>query len=172
MSAKRHTASERPERPALSQPPGRHMIEFNPMPSDERIVDTMVQLARATTTHRIIIAGNNSDGVFLELHRRGYAKITTTKGSRAPCGQHDVAFLASNRESIEELEAILDHLVYFLSASGVLVVWVGPHERMPDRKLRITLAKLGFRIESGTICENGVAIAARRLETNPVAKAA
>jgi hypothetical protein len=148
------------------------MTKFNPTPSDERIVDAMVQLARATKTHRMIIAGNNGDGIFLELHRRGYAKITTTKGSRAPCGQHDVAFLASNRESIEELEAILDRLVYFLSANGVLVVWVGPHERMPDRKLRIALTKLGFRIESGTVCENGVAVAARRLESSPVAKAA
>jgi len=67
------------------------MTKFNPMPSDERIVDAMVQLARATKPHRMIIAGNNGDGIFLELHRRGYAKITT-KGSRAPCGQHDLRF--------------------------------------------------------------------------------
>jgi hypothetical protein len=148
------------------------MTKFNPMSSDERIVDAMVQLARARTTHRMVIAGNNSDGIFRELHRRGYARITTTKAIRAPCGQHEVALLASDRESMEELEAILDELVYFLSATGVLVVWVGPHERMPDRKLRIALNKLGFRIEAGTVCEDGVAIAARRLESSPVAMAA
>jgi len=34
------------------------------------------------------------------------------------------------------------------------------------------LQRLGFRIESGTRCENGIAIAARRLELNPAAKAA
>jgi hypothetical protein len=148
------------------------MTKFNPIPSDERIVDAMVQLARATKTQRIIIAGTNDDKIFLELHRRGYARIMAAKASRAPCGQHDAAFVASDREPIEELEAILDRLVLFLSATGVLVVWVGPHERMPDRKLRIALNKLGFRIEAGTVCENGVAVAARRLESSPVAKAA
>jgi hypothetical protein len=148
------------------------MTKCNPMPSDERIVDAMLQLARATKMHRMIIAGTSSGDIFLKLHRRGFARITAAKASRAPCGQHDVALLASNKESIEELEAILDRLVHFISANGVLVVWVGPHERMPDRKLRIALDKLGFRIESGTVCENGVAVAARRLESSPVAKAA
>jgi hypothetical protein len=148
------------------------MTKFNPMPSGERIVDAMVQLARATKTHRMIIAGTTGGEIFLELHRRGYSKITTTKANRAPCGQHDVALLASDRESIEEVEAILDRLVHFLSANGVLVVWIGPHERMPDRKLRIALDKLGFRIEAGTVCENGIAVAARRLVSSPVAKAA
>jgi hypothetical protein len=31
---------------------------------------------------------------------------------------------------------------------------------------------LGFRIEAGTVCENGIAVAARRLVSSPVAKAA
>jgi hypothetical protein len=148
------------------------MTKFDPTPSDVRIVDAMIELARAAKTHRIIIAGTIGADIFLELHRRGYAKITTAKASRAPCGQHDIALVASDRDSIEELEATLDRLVHFLSANGVLVVWVGPHEKMPDRKLRIALGNLGFRIESGTVCESGVAFAARRIESSPVAKAA
>ena len=148
------------------------MIHSNPNPSDERIVDAMIQLARATKTKRMIVASSSSTDVFLELHRRGYPYVTTTNISRIPCGQHDVALVAWGSDSIPALETTLDRLVQFLSPYGVLVVWVGPHERLPDRKLRVTLAKLSFRIEAGTVCEDGVAIAARRLESSPVAQAA
>ena len=148
------------------------MTKTNPISSDERIVDAMIQLARATKTQRMIVAGSDSSEIFLELHRRGYTNVTTTKTSRAPCGQYEVAFVASGGDTLETLDATLDRLVHFLSIRGILVVWVGPHERMPDRKLRIALGKLGFRIESGIVCENGVAIAARRLESRPIAKAA
>lgn len=148
------------------------MIQTNPIPSDERIVDVMLQLARAKKTQRLIVAGSNCPEVYPELHRLGYPHITTTRTTRIPCGQHDVALVASGHDSVDALEATLHGLVHFLSAGGVLVIWIGSQERMPDRKLRLALNRLGFRIESGTVCESGVAFAARRLESSPVAKAA
>jgi hypothetical protein len=148
------------------------MTQSRPNPSDERIVDAMIQLARAAKSHRMIAAGPYSAEVFLELHRRGYPRVTTIKTSRVPCGQYDVALVAWRAHSIKALETTLDWLVHFLSAAGVLVIWVGPHERMPNQTLSLALKRLGFRIESGTSCENGVAIAARRLDSVPAAKAA
>jgi hypothetical protein len=148
------------------------MTQSSPIPSDERIVDTMIQLARAVKLHRVIVTGSNSADIFVELHRRGYHRATTTKICRAPCGQYDVALVAWREPSIRALETILERLVHFLSAVGVLVVWIGPHERVPPQALRLTLGRLGFRIESGTRCENGIAIAARRHESVPAAKAA
>jgi hypothetical protein len=148
------------------------MTKSSSIPSDERIVDAMIQLARAAKSHRMIVADSNSSDVFLELHRRGYPRVTTIKTCRAPSSQHDVALVAWREHSIRALETTLDQLVHFLSAAGVLVVWVGCHERMPNRTLRLALQRLGFRIESGTCCENGVAVCARRLESNPVAKVA
>jgi hypothetical protein len=148
------------------------MTRSGSIPSDERIVDAMIQLARTARSHRVIVAGSNSSEIFLELHRRGYPRVTTTKTSRAPCGQHDVALVAWREHSTRALETTLDQLAHFLSAAGVLVVWLGPRERMPNRTLRLALERLGFRIESGTCCDNGVAVCARRLETSPVAKVA
>jgi hypothetical protein len=148
------------------------MTEPGSIPSDVRIVDAMIQLARAAKSHRMIVAGANSSEIFLELHRRGYPHVTTTRSCRAPCGQHDVALVAWRERSVGALETTLDQLAHFLNAAGVLVAWVGPHERMPNRTLRLALEGLGFRIESGTCCENGVAVSARRLESNPVAKVA
>jgi hypothetical protein len=53
----------------------------------------------------------------------------------------------------------------------MVAVWVGRDEDAADRKLRSMLDRLGFRLEAGTACENGLAVAARRLESVP-AKAA
>jgi hypothetical protein len=148
------------------------MTQSSPILSDERIVDAMIQLARAAKSHRMIAAGSNSAEIFLELHRRGYPRVTTTRICLVPCGQYDVALVAWREQSIRTLETTLDRLVHYLSAAGVLVVWIGPHERVPDQALRLAFGRLGFRIESGTSCENGIAIAARRLDSVPAAKAA
>jgi hypothetical protein len=150
----------------------RQMAQCNPIASDERIVDAMIQLARATKSRRIIVAGAHSAEVFLELHRRGYPLVTTTKTCRIPCAQHDVALVVSADEPNESIEATLNRLVDFLSAAGTLAIWTGSHERAGSRKIRLALVKLGFRIEAGTSCEKGVVIAARRLSSAPAAKAA
>ena len=141
------------------------------IPSDERIVDTMIGLARIAKSHRIILAGSISFEMFVELHRRGYLRVTTTRICHVPCGQHDVAFITWPGPSFGVLEAALDGLVHFLSAAGVIVIWVGPRQ-MSSRALRLALKKFGFRIESGTRCEGGVAISARRIESSPLASVA
>jgi hypothetical protein len=140
------------------------MTRSNSIPSDSRIVDTMIQLARAAKLHRMIVAGSNSPEVFLELHRRGHLRATTAKLCDVPCGQFDVALVAWREPSTKALETTLAHLVPFLSGAGVLVVWAGPHECMPNHTLRLAVEKLAFRIESATCCENGVAVCARRLQ--------
>jgi hypothetical protein len=148
------------------------MTTSHPTPSDERIVDAMIELAGAAKSHRMIVAGSGSAEVLVSLLRRGYSRVTTTKTCRAPCGQNDVALVTWREHSIKALATTLDWLVHFLRPAGALVIWVGPHERMPHQTLRLALEKLGFRIEVGTCCENGVAISARRLDSTPVAKAA
>ena len=148
------------------------MTQPSLIPSDERIVDAMIERARAATSNRIIVAGSNSAEIFLKLHRRGYSRVTTTKICLVPCGQHEVALVAWREQPIKALETTLDRLAHYLTASGVLVFWIGPHERIANKLLGSALQRLGFRIESGTHCENGIAIAARRVDLVPAAKAA
>jgi hypothetical protein len=148
------------------------MTQPSPIPSDERIVDAMIQLALPTRLHRTIVAGPHSPETLLELHRRGYLRVTTAKLCDVPCGQFDVALVAWREHSIKALETTLDGLVHFLSTAGVLVVWVGARDRMLIQMLRLALDRLGFRIEAGTTCETGVTISARRLESSSIAKAA
>jgi hypothetical protein len=152
--------------------PERHVTEPRFIPSDERIVDAMIQLARPATLHRMIVTGPQSPQTLLELHRRGYLRVTTTALCDLPCGQFDVALVALREHSIKALETALDGLVHFLSTAGVLVVCVAACDRISIQLLRLALDRLGFRIEAGTICETGVAISARRLESNSIAKVA
>lgn len=148
------------------------MPQSSLIPSIERIVDAMIQLARAAKSHRMIVADSNRAEVFLELHRRGYSRVTTTSTCRVARDRYDVAFVAWREHSIKALETTLDWLVQLLGPASVLVVWVGPHERTPNKKLRLALGRLGFRIEAGTTCEKGVVVSARRIEASPLSQAA
>jgi hypothetical protein len=83
-------------------------------------MDTMIQLARAAKSNRMIVAGPNSSEVFLELHHRGYLRVTTAKLCGVPCGQFDVALVAWRERSINAIETTLNGLVQFLSTTGPL----------------------------------------------------
>jgi hypothetical protein len=141
-------------------------------PSGNRITETMIGLARCSRFHRIIVAGSSGPERTFELHRRGYSRVMTTTTCGLPHGQYDVAFVDWQLHSMEALETTLDWLVHFLAPQGVLVVCVDAAERLGRRKLNLILQRLGFRVEAGTRCEQGLAISARRLDASQQALAA
>jgi hypothetical protein len=126
------------------------------------ILATMIDLARCTTRHRIILAGAAVPQRLLELHRRGYRRVAATATCGLPRGQYDVAMVDWQLHSITALEATLDWLVHFLCPAGVLVIWIDAEESSRQRKLRLMLEKLGFQVEVGTRCDAGIAISALR----------
>jgi len=141
------------------------------MPGDQ-IVTTMTKLGRCANFHRIILSGSAAPQRMFELHRRGYSRVATTTTCGLPRGQYDVALVEWQLNSIRALETTLNWLVYFLAPAGILVVWIDVEERSAQRKVRSILERLGFRVEVGTRCKDGVAISARRLEARPEARAA
>jgi len=147
------------------------MAEFVPLGSDERILDTMIQLARATKAHRVIVAGSSAFDIYIGLLQRGFSRTVTTVTCRIPCGQHDVA-LVSGDHSVTALERLLARVVPFLNSRATLAVWVSAQEHGSGRKLQLLLERLGFRIEAGAKCENGVVLSAQRREWSQIAKAA
>ncbi len=140
--------------------------------SGERIIATMTELAHCTNRHRIVVAGDQAPYHMFELHRRGYHRAVTTANCGLPRGQYDVALVEWQSHSIKALEATLDWLVHFLAPTGVVVIWADVSEGASQRKLESILRKLGFRLEAGTRCEGGIAVAARRLDVNQQALAA
>ena len=136
---------------------------INPIPkgSTDRIIGTMIELARCSGDHRIILAGSKELDLIFELRSRGYRRVATTATCKLCRGRYDVALVEWRQHSIKALETTLDWLVHFLSPTGVLVVWIDPAQG--HGKLRSAIERLGFRVEGGTRHENGFAISARRL---------
>jgi hypothetical protein len=144
----------------------------NPTPTGSiaRITDTMIDLAQCAGDHRIILAGSTEPDRIFELRSRGYPGVVTTATCKLSRGRYDVALVEWRQHSIKALEATLDWLVHFLSPDGVLVIWI---DAAPGRrKLRSAIERLGFQVETGTRCENGFAVSARRLNVGQSAMAA
>jgi hypothetical protein len=128
----------------------------------ETIAKTLVELGRCSAVNRLILAGPNSAELMFELHRCGYARVATTATCGLPHRQYDAGLVDWRLGSIKALEATLDWLVHFIGDAGVLVVRIEARDRTTSRKLTSMLERLGFRIEAGTRCEDGLAVAARR----------
>jgi hypothetical protein len=139
------------------------MIMTNRMPngSIDRITGTMIELAQCCAEHRIILAGSNEPDRIFKLHSRGFSRVVTTATCKLSRRPYDVAFVEWRQHSIKALETTLDWLVHLLSPAGVLVIWI---DAAPERrKLRSAIEKLGFQVETGTRCENGFVVSARRV---------
>jgi hypothetical protein len=147
-----------------------------PTSFNERVTRTLVGLARVTATHRVLVSGALGKDVVIELHRRGCSRVVTTTHCGLPRSQYDVAVVGCQRQSLRALEVTLIWLVHYLGPKGVLAIWIDSDESAASRKLHAILDRLGFRVEAGTSCENGLAVAARRYESipliRPVAKVA
>jgi len=139
--------------------------------TEQQLVDTMLQLARATASHRIIVAGSESFDIYLDLLHRGFSRSAMAATCRIPCGQHDTA-LVVERHSPKNLEALLLRAVPFLKPQAILVLWVGSRQGQGGAKPEQMLERLGFRIEAGTKCDNGFVLSARRGECSQMAIAA
>ncbi len=138
--------------------------------ANEQIIDTVIELAHCSKRQRILLAGSKAPDRLSDFHRRGFNRVMTT----AICGlrrdQYDVAVVGQPGISIKALETTLDWLVHFLAPAGLLVVWV---ESCADPcQLVSVLERLGFRIEVGTSCQSGFAVAARKRGLTDTAEAA
>jgi hypothetical protein len=141
-------------------------------PQADCIVQAMIELARCSKTHRILVAGDDCPGHMFELHRRGFTRAMTTTTCGLPRGQYDVALVDWQLQSMKALETTLNWLVHFLAPASVLVVLVDSLRLADNQKLGPLFERLGFRIEAGTRCQRGIAIAARRREADEQAIAA
>jgi hypothetical protein len=147
------------------------MTERVPHPSDERIVDTMIDLACVAKSHRVIVAGSSAFALYLSLLNRGFSRVATATSSRFPCGQRDVALVAG-RHSMRTLEALLLRVVSSLNTRATMAVWVDADAPQRGRNVQSLLERLGFRIEAGAGCGNGFVLAAQRHESGHIANVA
>jgi hypothetical protein len=127
----------------------------------EQVVDTMIDLTRLSNLHRAIVAGSNSLELYLALRRRGFIRVATTATCRIPRGQHAIG-LITGQNSLQAIEAALTKISQFLSASAAVAVLIDSPEGGCCLKIRGKLEQMGFRIEAGVRCPQGLVLSAYR----------
>ena len=137
------------------------MIQPHSVSSREQVVDTMIGLTRLSTLHRAILAGSDSLELYLALRRRGYIRVATAATCRIPKAQHAVG-LITGQNSLRAIEAALAEIAQFLSASAAIAVLIDSRESSFCLKIRTKLEQMGFRIEAGVRCQQGLVLSAYR----------
>jgi hypothetical protein len=146
-------------RPAVTQES--QMVQPHSVSNREQVVDTMIELTRLSNLHRAIVAGSDSLELYLALRRRGFIRVATTATCRIPRGQHAVG-LITGQNSLEAIEAALAQISQFLCTSAAIAVLIDSREGDVCLKIRTRLEQMGFRIEAGVRCQQGLVLSAYR----------
>ena len=137
------------------------MVQLHSVPNREQVIDTMIGLTRLSNLHRTIVAGSDSLELYLALRRRGFIRVATTATCRIPKGQHAVG-LITGQNSLRAIEAALAEISQFLNASAAIAVLIDSRESGFCLKVRARLEQMGFRIEAGVRCQQGLVLSAYR----------
>ena len=137
------------------------MVQPHSVSNREQVVDTMIGLTRLSNLHRAIVAGSDSLELYLALRRRGFVRVATTATCRIARGQHAVG-LITGQNSLHAIEAALAQISQFLGASAAIAVLIDSRESGFSLKIRSRLEQMGFRIEAGVRCQQGLVLSAYR----------
>ena len=137
------------------------MVQPHSVSNREQVIDTMIELTGLSNLHRAIVAGSDSMELYLALRRRGFIRVATTTTCRVPKGQHAVG-LIPGQNTLQALESALTKISQYLSASAAIAVLIDSRESGFCLKIRSRLEQMGFRIEAGVRCQQGLLLSAYR----------
>jgi hypothetical protein len=137
------------------------MVQPHSVSNREQVVDTMIELTRLSNLRRAIIAGSDSMELYLALRRRGFVRVATTATCRIPGAQHAVG-LITGQNALQAIEAALTRMSQYLSANAAIAVLIDSRESGLSLKVRSRLEQMGFRIEAGVRCQQGLVLSAYR----------
>jgi len=130
-------------------------------PDREQVVETMIALTRLSNVHRTFIAGDDRVRLYVSLRRHGFVRIDTLETCGIPRQQHLVG-LISGQSSPAALEAALREVTPFLGRTATLAILVASQVGASGLKVSGKLGQLGFRIEAGVRCRQGLVLSAFR----------
>jgi hypothetical protein len=147
------------------------MVQPDSLSDREQVVDTMIELTRLSSLHRAILAGSDSLELYLALRRRGFIRAATIATCRIPRGQHAIG-LVTGQGSLTAIGTALTQISQFLCANATIAVLVDSRESGVCLKIRTKLEQMGFRIEAGVRCRQGLVLSAHRQGCSRIEKAA
>jgi hypothetical protein len=147
------------------------MDQPHSVPDREQVIDTMIELSRLSSLHRAIVAGSDGLELYLALRRRGFIRVATTTTCRIAKGQHSVGLITDQRSG-QDIETALAQIEPFLSPSAAIAVLISSREGGACLKIRARLEQMGFRIEAGARCQQGLVLSGYRQGSGQMENAA
>lgn len=127
----------------------------------DQVVETMITLTHLSNLNRAIVAGRDSTELYFDLRRRGFVRIGLPSAFRLRRGTCAVGLLTVE-ESLAEFEQALTQIVPSLGATAAIAVLVKAGDAGFPLKIRKRLEQIGFRIEAGVRCQQGLVLSVRR----------
>lgn len=138
------------------------MLQLHALNSDrDQVVETMVTLTHLSSLNRAIVAGKDSSELYAALRRRGLVRIglpSAFRRRKAICA----VGLITVRDSLVEFETALAQVAPSLGTTATIAVLIKASEGGIALNIRKKLEQLGFRIEAGVRCHQGLLLSARR----------
>ena len=137
------------------------MVQLHPVSDQAQVLDTIIGLTRLSHLQRAIIAGSGGTELYLGLRRRGFMRVATISTGWIPRRQHAIGLIAG-RESPEAVENALNEISPFLCANATLAVVIDSKASSSSLRIRTKLQQMGFQIEAGVRCQQGLVLSAYR----------
>jgi hypothetical protein len=153
-------------RPGVAQETS--MVQLHSASDQAQVIDTMIGLTRLSYLQRAVIAGSGGMELYLGLRRRGFMRVATISTMWMPRRQHAVGLLADRNSA--EIEKALGEISPFLSVNATVAILIDEHSS--SLGVRTKLQQMGFRIEAGVRCHQGLVLSACRQGFGQVERAA
>ncbi len=140
------------------------MLLLSPTQARQQIIDTVIDLTQLSVAHRAIVVGGNAPELCVALQRRGFLRVVTPATCPVARGQHPIGIVAG-RHSLRALETLIADISHYLDTTSAVAVLIDTTERGCGQKVRSRLEQLGFRIDAGVRCQQGLVLSARRQDT-------
>ena len=146
------------------------MVQLHSVSDQAQVLDTMIGLTGLSHLQRAIIAGGGGTELCLGLRRRGFMRVATISTSWLPRRQHAIGLLADRSSAV--LEKALTEISPFLSTSATIALLIDADESHSSLGVRAKLQQMGFQIEAGARCQQGLVLSACRRGFGQMGKAA
>jgi hypothetical protein len=146
------------------------MVQLPSATDHAQVLDAMIGLTRLSHLQRAIIAGGGGMKLYLGLRRRGFMRVATLSTSWLPHRQHAIGLLADRNPL--SLETALAELSPFLATNATVALLIEAGENASSLGVRAKLRQMGFQIEAGVRCHQGLVLSAVRQGFNRIEKAA
>jgi hypothetical protein len=137
------------------------MVQLHSVASRAQVIDTMIGLTRLSSLQRAILAGSDRMELYLALRRRGFMRVATSATCRIPRAQHAIGLIAGP-DSPGTIEAALAEISPFLCTNAAAAILIDSRESGCSLKIRTRLQQMGFQIEAGVRCQQGLVLSAYR----------